>query len=245
MKVFALYNIKGGVGKTAAAVNLAYLAARAGGKTLLWDLDPQGAAGFYLNIDPAPGGGKRLLKGKQEAAELIRPTAYANLDLLPADLSYRRLDLLLDDTKNPQRGLAKRLKPLRECYDHVFLDCPPGISLTAESIFHAADALLLPLIPTTLSLRTLTQLRAFLAEQERLPQLLPFLSLLDRRKKLHRDIAAQLPQNCPGLLNTAIPYASDIERMGTARAPLAEFAPRSAAAQAFAALWQEINRCAA
>lgn len=242
MKILALYNIKGGVGKTAAAVNLAYLAARDGGRTLLWDLDPQGAAGYYLNVDPEAGGGKRLLKGKLAAADLIRPTPYPHLDLLPADFSYRRLDLLLDDTKNPQRGLARQLKPLRERYTRVFLDCPPGISLASESIFHAADTLLVPLIPTTLSLRTLLQLRAFLAEQALTLRLLPFLSLLDRRKKLHREISEQLPADCPDLLETAIPYASEVERMGVARMPLAECAPRSPASAAFAALWAEIKQ---
>jgi len=134
MTILATYNIKGGVGKTAAAVNLAYLAAQAGARTLIWDLDPQGAATFYFRVKPkVKGGGKGLVNKSRPAGDLIKGTDYPQLDLLPADFSYRHLDIHLDEMRKPTRALHKILKPLRDEYDYVFLDCPPSISLVSEA----------------------------------------------------------------------------------------------------------------
>ena len=242
MTIIASYNIKGGVGKTAAAVNLAYLAAVEGASTLIWDLDPQGAASFYFRVKPkVKGGGKKVLRGDIDAR--IKSTDYPGLDLLPADFSYRNMDLLLDGSKKSERGLKRLLKPISKEYDYIFLDCPPSISLLSENVFHAADALLVPLIPTTLSLRTLEQLSKFI-EQQNLPklQLLPFLSMIDRRKKLHKELQQSLPEKFPDFLPIAIPYASEVERMGLERAPSPAYAPHSPITAAFQNLWQIVQQ---
>ena len=242
MTIIASYNIKGGVGKTAAAVNLAYLAAAEGASTLIWDLDPQGAASFYFRVKPkVKGGSKKILQGAVDGR--IKSTDYPGLDLLPADFSYRNMDLLLDESKKPDRGLKRLLKPLGKEYDMIFLDCPPSISLLSENVFHAADVLLVPLIPTTLSLRTLAQLNRFIEQQDlRKLQLLPFLSMIDRRKNLHKEIQQILPEQFPQMLPIAIPYASEVERMGLERAPLPAYAPNSPITAAFWALWQETKK---
>lgn len=243
MKILATYNIKGGVGKTASAVNLAWLAARDGIPTLVWDLDPQAAATFYFRVKPkVRGGGRGLVCGKHDLDGLIKGTDFENLDLLPADFSYRHLDLLLDEKKKPTRHLRKLLKPLGAEYGCIILDCPPSISLVSEAVFQAADALLVPIIPTTLSLRTLQQLIDFRARQglDKL-HILPFFSMVDRRKKLHQQIVAALPRQYPHMLVSEIPYASDVERMGVYRAPLGSYAGSSRSAQAYAALWLEIR----
>ncbi len=243
MKILATYNIKGGVGKTASAVNLAWMAARDGITTLVWDLDPQGAATYYFRIKAKiKGGGKALVQGKHDLDELIKGTDFEGLDLLPADFSYRHLDLLLDEKKKPMRQLRKLLKPLSTDYGCIILDCPPSISLVSEAVFLAADALLVPVIPTTLSLRTLQQLVVF-QKKHALDELhiLPFFSMVDRRKKLHQEIVADLPKQYPHMLLTEVPYASDVERMGLHRAPLGSYAGGSRSTQAYAALWQEIR----
>jgi chromosome partitioning protein len=86
VKILATYNIKGGVGKTATAVNLGFLAARDGYRVLLWDLDPQGAASFLFRIKPrVKGGGQALIHGKRPVDGAIKGTDFDNLDLLPAD----------------------------------------------------------------------------------------------------------------------------------------------------------------
>jgi cellulose biosynthesis protein BcsQ len=245
MRIIGVYNIKGGVGKTAAAVNLAYASAREGHRTLLWDLDPQGAATFYFRVRPkVKGGGKALVKGKRELESLVKGTDFEHLDLLPADFSYRNMDLVLEDNKKPTKQLLRLLRPLSEAYDLVFLDCPPSISLVSENVFRAADILLVPMIPTTLSARTLAQLMAFIQGHAGLDHLvvMPFFSMVDRRKRIHRDLMERLPQEHPEMLATSIPYASQVERMGLHRMPLAAYAPSTPAAAAYDAIWRELGR---
>ena len=237
--VLAAYNIKGGVGKTSAAVNLAYLAARDGARTLLWDLDPQGASTYLLRVKPrVKGGGRALVRGKTNADRRIKGTDYDRLDLLPADFSYRHMDLHLDGGKRSQRRLTRMLKPLRDEYDYVFLDCAPSISLASENVFDAADVLLIPLLPSELSARTLDQIDAVAGAGVRR---LGFFSMADSRKRMHRAVMERFAAERPEMLRTVIPFAADIERMGQARAPLEELAPRGGAAVAFRELWKEIQ----
>lgn len=242
MRTVAVYNLKGGVGKTAAAVNLGFLAAQEGRRTLLWDLDPQGAASFYLRVKPrVKGGGRKLVDGRTAVDEVIRPTAYAGLDLLPADFSYRSLDLALDAAKKPTRRLARTLEPMAARYDLVLLDCPPSVSLVSEAVLRAADLLLVPVIPTTLSLRTLRQIETFVEERgPRRLRLAPFFSQVDARKRMHRELAAAPELQGEAFLRTVIPSASVVERMGVERAPLPAFAPAAPATSAFVALWHEL-----
>lgn len=243
MKVVATYNIKGGVGKTSAAVNLAALAATGGLRTLLWDLDPQGAASFLFRVRPkVRGGGRKLVRGKSDVADALRGTDVEGLDLLPADFSYRHMDLVLDQTGKPTRRLRKVLAPLSEHYDLTVLDCPPSISLVSENVFEAAHALLVPLIPSTLTLRTFEQLGEFVdTEVERPPEVIAFFSMVDRRKRLHRDMVESLPQGRTDIARTAVPAATEVELMGVERSPVVVTAPRSRAAVAYRELWAEVS----
>jgi cellulose biosynthesis protein BcsQ len=162
--------------------------------------------------------------------------------LLPADFSYRHMDLALADSKHPTTRLARVLESLEDEYDYVFLDCPPSISLVSEGVFEAADALLVPIVPATLSSRTFDQLRAVVQDGDGAPQLLAFLSMVDLRKRLHRDLTASLQADYPEVLKTAIPSASDVERMGSRRRVLEEFAPHGRAARAYRELWDEVQQ---
>jgi chromosome partitioning protein len=241
VKILATYNIKGGVGKTATAVNIGYLAASDGYRVLLWDLDPQGAASFLFRIKPrVKGGGKALIRGRRTLDDAIKGTDFDGLDLLPADFTYRNLDLVLDSAKQPAKRLASLLAPLHSEYDVVVLDCPPSISLLSESVLHAADLLLVPLIPTTLSVRTLDQLTEFVGGfNGHQPDILAFFSMLDRRKKLHAEIVRDLPAQRDDVATAAIPALSVIEQMSVQRAPVTAFAPRTAAARQYRELWRE------
>ena len=242
MKVLATYSIKGGVGKTTSAVNLAFEAARAGGRVLVWDLDPQAAATYILRAKPRLKGGADKLVGKKgDLDSHIRSTDFESINVVAADFSMRNLDVKLDDVRKPVERFAELLAPLTDLYDIALLDCAPSISIASESVFGAADALLVPTIPTPLSERTLVQLTEFLADWDAAPMVLPFISMLDRRRKLQRDIAAHLHADWPDLLPTEIPSASTIERMSTDRAPVGGRAPGSPAAEAYRRLWADIS----
>ncbi len=242
MSILASYNIKGGVGKTATAVNLAYLSAREGARTLLWDLDPQGAASFYFRIDAQVKGGVKIVEKAGRAAKRIKGSDFEGLDLIPADFSYRMMDIVLDNSKESRARLGMAMEKLKGEYDRIFLDCPPGLTLVSENIFHASDALVVPTIPTTLSLRTLGQLFDFHKRNgPKKLKILPFYSMVDRRKHLHRLILETPTKALPGILRSDIPYAADVEKMGVQRKPLAAFAAHSTPGVAYEALWREIQ----
>jgi chromosome partitioning protein len=251
VKIVATYAIKGGVGKTSAAVNLGHLAAQDGVRTLLWDLDPQGSATYLFRVRPrVKGGGKALVTGRRALDEAVKGTDYDGLDLLPADFTYRSLDLELDAVKKPTRRLLRLLDPLRDEYDLVVLDCPPSVSLASESVVHAADLLAVPLVPAALSLRSFDQLVTFLdtladgghdGARVHRPAVLAFWSMVDRRKKLHRDLVAAGTAHGGAVSEVAIPNLAAVELMAERREPVTASAPRSPAAQAYRRLWDEVS----
>ncbi len=242
MTTLALYSSKGGVGKTAAAVNLAYLAAQSGIRTLICDLDPQASMTFYFRVKPKlKPKAQGLVRAGKQVDRSIKGTDYENLDLLPADFSHRNLDLKFNSQKRRKKRLGMILEPLREEYDLIILDSPPTINIVAENIFNSADHLLVPLIPTSLSIRTHEQLLNFLNQDTyRSLGVYTFFTFVDGRRKLHRELAAWARDNFDGVLQTTIPYLSHVEQMGIYRQPVQAFAPTSPASAAYQLLWEEI-----
>jgi len=244
MIVFGIYNIKGGVGKTAASVNLSYLSSLDGYKILLWDLDPQGASSFYYEKELGNDASlKKIITGKVELRDIILDTDYRNLDIIPSDFSYRHMDTILDQVKKSKKRIKEALKDLKNEYDFIFLDCPPGISILAENIFHACDYILVPTVPTPLCERTYEQIISFFEEDELdASSVIPFFSMVDARKSIHQNMMKKLTREMPNLCHSAIPFLADIEKMGIYRKPLAEFNPKSKASASFKALWKEIEK---
>lgn len=233
----AIYSPKGGVGKTSLAVNLAWAAATLSSRrTLLWDLDAQAAASFVLAPDRRGGGEARgVIERELPPERMIVPTGVDRLDLLPADGSLRTLDLLFAEIGAKKR-LARIGEALGRRYDHVLVDCPPGLGVTAEQVIRGADLILLPTIPSLLAAHAAEALRAHLDSRRKDgPPILPVFNLVDRRRAAHRDGLAAAPDQ------PAVPMASAVEEMARRHAPLPAFAPRSPAARAIAALWVRIE----
>jgi cellulose biosynthesis protein BcsQ len=243
VRVAAVHNFKGGVGKTTAAVNLAYEAAHGGERVLVWDLDPQGAASYCLRVRPKlQGGGKRLLRDTAQLRASIKGSDYERLDLLPADFSLRRLDGWLDGRSRPEKLLRAVADELRADYDWMFVDCAPTLSALNESVFEIADVLLVPTLPSVLSLRSVARLLAHLKPQRRAGLVaLPFLSMVDRRKALHRDVCAWVRGHPLGFLETEVPLAASIERTSVERRPTGALAPQSEPARVWGALLAEVR----
>ena len=241
MKIFAIYSSKGGVGKTAGAVNLSYSAAQCGHRVLLCDLDAQGAASFYFRVRPGKKfNGKKLLQGGLK--KFIRASDYERLDLLPAHFSFRNLDLVLAKLEEERRrhALQKLFKPLADEYDVLIMDCPPNLTLLSENIILAADSVVTPVIPTTLSLVALKQLlklfRKVGAKEKRINA---YFSMVEPRKVMHRDMIAQYEQYAI-FRKVQIPYLAEVEKMGLHRQPVAAVSPASTAAKQYTSLWLEI-----
>ena len=245
MIIFGIYNIKGGVGKTATAVNLSYLSGLEGNSTLLWDLDPQGSSSFYYQKEQGNDSNlKKIITGKVELNDIITVTDYRNLNIIPSDFSYRHMDTVLDQVKKSKKRIREALKELKGDYDVVFLDCPPGISILAENIFHACDYILVPTIPTPLSLRSYEQIINFFKQDDDLQKssVIPFFSMVEMRKSVHQNMIKELTGKIPNLCTSVIPFLAEVEKMGIYRKPLAEFSPNSKASASFKALWKEIKK---
>jgi cellulose biosynthesis protein BcsQ len=236
MSSIAVYSLKGGVGKSTLAVNLAYRSATASGRrTLLWDIDAQGAAGFLLKRERQGVEARKVFSRDTAPGRLATATDFIQLDLLAADASLRGLDVQLVEG-DARKRLQKLLRSLEADYDRIILDCPPGLTEISEQVFRAVDLIVIPVPPSPLALRAYEVVLAHLDRRVRGGLvILPVLSMVDRRKRLHREVAAAHPDW------HVIPQASVIERMSVVRAPVGAFAPGHPAAATFADLWADIE----
>ena len=149
MKIVAIANQKGGVGKTTTAINLSTCLAELGKvRVLLIDLDPQANATSGLGIEPDDGDSLyEVLIGEAPLESKIQPTRFENLHIIPAEMELAGAEIELAQGDNHLARLAEILAPLyvEPAYDFVFMDCPPSLGVLMTSALAAADQLLIPL----------------------------------------------------------------------------------------------------
>ncbi len=236
--IIAVYNAKGGVGKTTLAVNLAWASAvLSRRRTLLWDLDAQGAASYILGEEVLTKSARSSITRDADVRGLIKATRFERLSILPADESLRTLDYAFHDLGKRKR-LAKIAAELDGDYDRIIIDCPPGLTDTSDQILRASDLVVVPVIPSPLSQRSLDVIKAHVGRKKG-PRvtLAPVFSMVDRRRAIH---LAEL-ENHAGW--PVIPMASAYERMSDLRAPIGDIMPRSSPpVEAVEQLWRKLEK---
>lgn len=260
MKVIAVTGLKGGVGKTSAAVNLAALAADAGHSTVLWDLDPQGAATHCLaapatamaapeavdatdpgRVGEATSGGSGLRGLRRRGlAPMMRPVAPTGLSLIPARTAVH-LERDLSAVRRPARRMARLLRSIEDRCDVAVLDCPPGMGVLVEAVASVADLLLVPVQPEPLSILALDRFVEFLETTGAAgtDRVLPFISRIDRRNAQHRRSERAMTER-GGLAAASIPESSAVARISEDRMPTVVAAPASLAGVQYRELWAEV-----
>lgn len=237
MAVIAIYSVKGGVGKTTLAANLAWASAADGHRTLLWDIDAAGGSAFLLGMDPPRKPiAESVFAREQSPEKAILPTPFPGLDVLPADRSLWGLDMQLA-TLGKKRRLARLTEALGATYSRIFLDCPPVLNRVSAQAMRAADVVIVPMPPSPLSARAF----ALVASEVKgagahHPPMLPVLSMVDRRRSLHREALSANP-DWP-----VISFASALEQCAVRRSPVGVFAPASLSTRELTKLWRAIDR---
>ena len=243
----AVANQKGGVGKTATAVNLGASLALSGCRVLVVDMDSQGSATSGLGLARTPGSSSyEVLIGALSAASAIRPTSIEGLSLIPAtrDLAGAEVELISSDDRHAR--LRDQLEPIRPGFDYILIDCPPALGMLTLNALCAADAVVVPLQCEFYALEglgalveTLERVRAAFRPELRILGIL--LTMYDSRTSLSRQVATEVRKHFGDkVLHAMIPRNVRISESPSHGQPVVTYDPSSSGAAAYRQAAREI-----
>ena len=204
-KIVAIFNQKGGVGKTTTCVSLAAALGAKGKKTLLVDVDPQGNSTSGVGVDKGEieYSTYDILINKVPARGILVETEFKNLSLLPANMNLAGAELELAEQEERFFSLKKAIAPLVVDYDYVIIDCPPSLGLLSLNALTAADTLIVPLQCEYYALEGLSQLVATVRTvkqhyNEHLELEGVIFTMYDSRLKLNQQVIDEVNKYFPG-----------------------------------------------
>jgi len=244
-KIIAFSNHKGGVGKTCSAVNVGAGLARAGKKTLLIDIDPQGNLTTALGIQNP----ERTIYGALRGNHKLEATSAGDrLDVVPADIDLSAAELELSGEAGREYILRELLEDVKPRYDYILIDCPPSLGLLTINALTAAKWLLIPLQAEFLAMKGITKLVEIVDKvRQRLNKELElagvFMTQYDQRKTLNKRVMETAEARFPGkVFKTTIRSNVAIAEAPAAGQDIFRYAPGSHGAQDYGALVKEIIR---
>ncbi len=248
VRVIAVANQKGGVGKTTTAVNLAACLAAKGKKTLLLDTDPQGNATSGLGFD------KRDIRrcvydaliNELPLAEIVKHSAYPGLDLIPATIQLAGAEIELVSLMNREGRLKNALERIKHEYDYVIIDCPPSLGLLTINALTASSSIMIPIHCEFYALEGVTMLMNTIQLVQR--NLNPALKLegvvmtmYDSRTKLAQDVVGEVQKYFKTkMYNTIIPRNVRLSEAPSHGQPVIDYDNKSKGAQVYMELAQEV-----
>ena len=248
--VFTIANQKGGVGKTTTAVNLGAALAERKIHTLIVDLDPQANATSALGVDKQEG--KSLygpLRGESSAFEMLTPTAWPHLALIPSEVDLAAIEIELAQQENYLMRLRSVLEPLRNSggYRAIIIDCPPALGMLSMNSLAAADHLLIALQCEYMALEGLGQILK-VVERLKTAGVNPTLdvggiimTMFDSRTNLSKQVVDEVKQHLPEkIFSTVIPRTVRLSEAPSFGQPIFAYDPSGPGALAYRALGKEV-----
>ncbi len=242
LRKIAIFNRKGGTGKTATAVSLAHGLAIKAKRVLLLDCDPQGNVATWLGVK-AERTLYHLLMDAAELSECIE-NARENLDVIASNETLIAADQALVGEVGREKVLAEKLQGLRG-YDYAILDCPPSLSIVAQNVLMYADKVIVPLTRDYLALealrkivKNLEQIKTRLGKRIELALIVP--TFFDGQTNLARECLAELDEKFPGKVAEPIRKNVRIKEAAGAKQTIFEYAPASHGAEDYQKLVERV-----